>query len=107
MPEITIKFELGGTRHTLWQLLWNLRERGTVAGPMSVEVDGIHQDWWDEEEAKAKRAAEESAQRSAEWKRRNREMLDEIERDPSRTDEEIAAKLGCHPAAIYARRGRN
>ena len=100
----TLRFEISGNTRTLRQLLWNLQGRATVQGRITVTIDGVLQDWWereqDDREEDYRRYREERRQDEA----REARITAEILRDPSRSDEEIAAVMGCPASWIPARR---
>jgi hypothetical protein len=102
--QATLRFELGGNQHTLRQLLWNLQNRSTVQGRITVEIDGEVQGWWekeqDEMEERFRRWRQEEEKRQAE----HEAMFAAITKHSEKSDEEIAELVGIPVSWVPARR---
>jgi hypothetical protein len=84
--------------------MWNLLDRATVGDDLAIEIDGERQAWWDEEIAAHRERLKQWDEDWAKQQEFNQAVHAAIEADPSRSNEEIAAEMGCHPKAVEFRR---
>jgi hypothetical protein len=106
---VVLSFTIGNPSQ-LATMLWNMRSRAVVDGFIDCSVEGIPQTWWRDQQEDHKRWREEADRRHAaeatERARLHAAIDAELERDPTRSDEEISALIpGTHPPWI--RRGRD
>jgi hypothetical protein len=83
---VILTFELGNPGR-LEAMLYNLHRRAVVHGRINCRIDGAPWEPWDRQE-------DEWAEQARETRQRHEALKAELGRDPSRTDEEIAALCG-------------
>jgi hypothetical protein len=92
---VVLSFDLGNPSQ-LATMLWNMRSRAVVGGPViTCAIDGVRQAWWDDQQEEDRKRHEEWARRDA-IERAERDRIHaaievELDRDPTRSNEEIAA----------------